>query len=348
MVTYTLKVEYLKHETDDTLTICFKQPALKKVKYYAGQYLTLIFRVNGRRYIRPYSFSSAPGVDNTLNITVKRVLGGVVSNHIIDNIRIGDLIEVIKPMGDFTISNAQNIKKSRLVLWGSGSGITPLISLIKYALHENIGKHITLVYGNRSFETTIFSKQIEDMKLTYPNRFSVWHFHTRAVVDDFNPHVIQGRINPEKVLSVMQQESDITDTLHYICGPIGLKDSIKSVLFKLGVRSENIFSEDFEIVRNPIDFEFIISQKVTIQSDNQNVSFEVVKGKSILEAGLDASLDLSYSCQTGSCLLCKAQIITGEVRTIGLKDIPKELAPNECLLCCSFPLTANVKLAVVN
>src|SRR3954464_7515541 len=96
---YTLKVIELRTETTDTITVVFKQPGLKKINYVAGQYLTLIFRINGRRYIRPYSFSSAPGVDSTLNVTIKRVPGGIISNHILDKVSVGDLIETIQPMG---------------------------------------------------------------------------------------------------------------------------------------------------------------------------------------------------------------------------------------------------------
>ena len=103
MITFALKVAEKRQETSDTVTLCFKQPGLKKIKYKAGQYLTLIFRINGRRYMRPYSFSSAPGVDTFLEVTVKRVRGGVVSNHICDFVGEGDLVEVMQPLGNFIV-----------------------------------------------------------------------------------------------------------------------------------------------------------------------------------------------------------------------------------------------------
>jgi ring-1,2-phenylacetyl-CoA epoxidase subunit PaaE len=160
MVNYTLKVISIRKETTDTNTIVFKQPGLKKIKYLAGQYLTLIFKINNRKYIRPYSFSSAPGFDANLEITVKRVPGGVVSNHIIDKLAVGDVVEVIEPMGDFTIHNEFINNNTHIVLWGAGSGITPLFSLAKYALQNSKAQHITLVYGNRSFESVIFDEQL--------------------------------------------------------------------------------------------------------------------------------------------------------------------------------------------
>ena len=329
MLIYTLRVERLQKETADTLTIFFKQPALKKVRYKAGQYLTLIFRINGRRYIRPYSFSSAPCIDSTLNVTIKRVQGGVVSNHILDKI-------------------SDSVKNKHIILWGSGSGITPLMSIAKFALNSAEYEHVTLVYGNRSFETTIFSEQIKELQQLNKERFSVWRFYTKAIIKEDNPYIIQGRIEPGKVLKVIQNEVDIKNTTHYICGPIGLKDSVKTELVKLNVPYENIFAEDFEVTRDPKEFEDIFTRNVAITLDGQSTAFEVAKGKSILEAGLDAMLELPYSCQTGSCLLCKATLTGGKIKTIGIAELPAELHDNECLLCCSFPLTDNVEVLINN
>jgi len=346
MLVYTLKVEKIQVETDDTVTVCFRQPALKKIKYKPGQYLTLIFRINGRRYIRPYSFSSAPGIDSTLNLTVKRVPGGVVSNHILDVVRAGDIIEVLEPMGDFTLDVVNEIGKKHIVLWGSGSGITPLMSIAKYVLSTNSVNQLTLVYGNRNFESAIFAGQIKQMELTYAANFSVWHFHTRSAVSDLNPAVVEGRIDPAKVIAVMRQEGKLADTVHYICGPVGLKESVKAQLISIGVSTDHILSEDFEITRDPKEFESIITQSVSVNLNNAEEKFEVAKGKSILEAGLDAGLELNYSCQTGSCLLCRAKLISGNVKTIGLPELSKELEDGECLLCCAFPASNDIKLLI--
>jgi len=347
MLTYSLKVENITRETDDAITVSFKQPALKKVKYLAGQYLTLIFKINGRRYIRPYSFSSAPGVDSTLDITIKRVAGGIVSNHIFDKVKIGDIVEVYKPLGDFVIDKVPGeLQNKRIVLWGSGSGITPLMSLSKYVLNTGCCKHVTLVYGNRSFETTIFSEKLLEMQKQYHDSFSVWHFHTKGIVLDSSPYVVQGRIDPEIVWDVISHESDINDTVHFICGAVGLKESVKKTLLKFGIKNEVVFSEDFEVMRNPADFKDIITQNVNLTVNNQTTLLEVIKGKSILEAGLDAGMDLAYSCQTGNCKLCKATIKSGDIKVIGVDVRQEELAENECLLCCSFPLNGEVSLAV--
>ncbi|MBB6110785.1 ring-1,2-phenylacetyl-CoA epoxidase subunit PaaE [Mucilaginibacter lappiensis] len=346
MLIYTLKIIELRYETVDTLTICFKQPGLKKVKYLAGQYLTLIFRINGRRYIRPYSFSSAPGIDSNIEVTVKRVTGGIVSNHIHDKLSVGDIVEVFEPLGDFTLDKVTNLANSHLVLWGAGSGVTPLMSIAKFVLHNGLCNHLTLVYGNKSFESVIFSNQINELKKTFKN-LSLFHFYSKLTISATNSNIIEGRIDPKKILSVMKSERPLENTVHYICGPTGLKESVKDQLYKLGIIDENIYTEDFEIVRDPKEFELILTQNVEIIMGNSNQNIEVVKGKSILEAGLDASLELSYSCQTGSCLICKGKLLSGEVKMIGAHK-KNELLPDECLLCCSFPVTNNVKVLVTD
>lgn len=346
MPQYTLKVAEIHRETEDTVTICFKQPGLKKVKYLAGHYLTLIFRINGRRYIRPYSFSSAPGVDLTLNVTVKRVPGGIVSNHIIDCLVIGDVVEVMEPMGDFILENKPINTNTRLILWGAGSGITPLISLAKYALHNQIAKHITLVYGNRNFDSAIFNGQINALQKKHANYFSVWHFHTKPVIEKSNPYIVQGRIDPEKVIAVLKQENDLQHTFHYICGPVGLKESIKDVLENYGVGQAHIFSEEFNLTADPKNFEGVITRNVNINKEGTIYNVEVVKGKTILEAGLDAMVDLSYSCQTGNCMLCKGKLLSGGLRSIVKQNPQHNLKSDEHLLCCSLPLTDNVEILV--
>lgn len=340
---YTLKVVEIIAETNDAITLCFKQPGLKKVHYLPGQYLTLVLRINGRRYIRPYSFSSAPSVNQFLEITIKRVPGGIVSNHIIDKVKIGDLIEVLPPMGKFVYKHEWLEKNTNVILWGVGSGITPLFSIAKYILANQTKNKVTLVYGNRSSESTIFYDKIADLKQQYSDRFNVWHFHTTLQISKDNPHLIQGRIQPNKVLSVMAAADNINNSLHYICGPAGLKESVKESLHGLNISKDKIFTEDFENVKDPKDFEDIYTQGVEINFDGIR-EVEVTKGRSILEAGLDALIDLPYSCQTGDCTLCKARIISGEVRMIGLEAIPEELADDECLLCCSYPVSAGVKL----
>ncbi len=341
---YTLKIAEVRKETEDTVTLCFKQPGLKKIKYLAGQYLTLIFRINGRRYIRPYSFSSCPGVDQYLEITIKRVPGGIISNHINDLVKEGDVIEVMSPMGDFIYEAEKNFKS--IYFWGVGSGITPLISMTKHILAHHPSIKVHLIYGNRNHESTIFLSQINSLLQQYPTQFIVKHFHTRLVVDENNPFVIQGRIDQTKAKHILFEELNISETAHYICGPSGLKESVKLALAAFNVSENNIFAEDFELVKDPKDFEEIHSQQIKLNFEGKLYDLEVAKAKSILEAALDANIELPYSCQTGNCSTCKGRLIEGEVKMIGLSKERDDLSEGEYLLCCTHPLTKNVYLEI--
>lgn len=346
MLQFTLKVVEIRQETSDTLTICFKQPGIKKIKYFAGQYLTLVLRINNRRYFRPYSFSSAPGIDSTLNITVKKVPGGVVSNYIANHIKTGDTVEVLEPMGNFTLENKNISNNNQLVFWGAGSGITPLYSIIKHALNNNLAKHVTLIYGNRNCDNTIFNQEIIDLQKKYSTSFSVWYFHTDFKTDRINSAIIKGRIDVQRIVEILKTGDELNNTFHFLCGPDGLTKSVEVALKNEGVSQQCIYTESFELVINPEYFEEIITQHVLFKKAGEEYNVEVTKGKTLLEAGLDAMIDLSYSCQTGSCLLCKAKLVSGKLKVIKSSENTKMLETDEHLLCCSLPATNDVELLV--
>jgi len=347
MVTILLRVAEIRNETSDTITLCFNQPGLKKVKYLAGQYIALIFRINGRKYVRAYSLSSAPDIDKFIEVTVKRMVNGIVSNHINDKVCVGDMIEVMIPaMGDFIYTPELNPQNQPIFLWGVGSGITPLVSIAKYVLKNYLENSIILIYGNRTQDNIIFKNVLRELEERYKERFKVWYFHTRIAIEQQGPYLIQGRIEPKKILSVLQDKFS-ANSLHYICGPLGLKESVKLQLKSLNVSPDRIFTEEFEIVKDPKDFENIQTQVIEISLVGDSThKVEVIKGKSILEAGLDALIDIPYSCQTGNCLVCKGKLLSGQVKTIGSGKRSEKLEENEYLLCCSYPLTENVRFLV--
>lgn len=343
MKNYTLKIHDVKKETQDTITLCFKQPGLRKIKYQAGQYLTLSFRINGRKYTRPYSFSSAPSADPFLETTIKRVPEGVFSNYIHDNVQVGDIVEVMEPMGDFVHTYDESL--NGIYFWGVGSGITPLISIIKEVLISNPLVQVNLIYGNKSFQSTIFLDTINQLLAQYANRLKVWHFHTEYTHDENHYFVKSGRINQEFIINLLKDEV-IGETAHYICGPVDLKNTIKEALAILKCPKSAIFSEDFELVKDPKDFEDILTQQVKIRFQGNDTLVEVLKGKSILESALDAGIELPYSCQTGSCNTCKGKLKEGKMRMIGLSKNREDLENEDYLLCCSHPITDDVYLEI--
>ncbi|MBF7090655.1 ferredoxin--NADP reductase [Flavobacterium sp. ALJ2] len=342
MKNYTLKVQEIRRETDDAVTLCFKQPGLKKIKYRAGQYLTIQFRINGRRYIRPYSFSSTPLIDATLDVTIKRVLGGIVSNYINDTVKVDDVIEVQEPLGEFIFEPDESIKS--VVFWGVGSGITPLFSMIKDLLATQSLINIYLVYGNKSNSSVIFKDQLEKLKKIYSDRFKIYNFYSKEEFFDDDSHNYKGRIHKEFVEKLMNNIQ--TPAQHFICGPIGLKNTVKGALLNLGHLEGTIFSEDFEIIKNPEDFKDIKDQHVTLNFKGISNEVKIKKGQSVLEEALESGLELPYSCQTGNCSTCKATLKSGEMIMIGLSKPRTDLNENEFLLCCSYPLTNDVCIEI--
>lgn len=343
MKKYSLKVYSIRKETSDTVTLCFKQPGLKKIKYEAGQYLTLSARINGRKYSRPYSFSSAPSCDSFLEVTIKRVPGGVFSNYIHDVVQIDDIIEVMEPMGDFVYH--QDEKCDTVFFWGTGSGITPLISIMKEILASDSKLKVNLIYGNKNFESTIFSQLIEEMIDKYPDNLQVWYLHSQHR-EDQNHHLVKsGRINKEFIYELLKN-IDLKTAKHYICGPNDLKSTIKVALSVLNCPDDNIFSEDFELVKNPKDFEDIDTHDVNVYFQGLCSIVTVEKGKSVLEAALDLGIELPYSCQTGSCNTCKGKLKAGALRMIGISKERNDLDIDDYLLCCSYPLTDNVSVEI--
>ncbi|GGI28243.1 hypothetical protein GCM10008119_31670 [Pedobacter mendelii] len=267
------------------------------------------------------------------------MLNGVVSNHINDAVKEGDSIEVLPPMGDFIYESGDS---KNIYLWGVGSGITPLISIMKFILTTSNSIVVNLIYGNRSHESTIFADLISDFQINYPTKLTVRHFHTKFVIDRTNPSVIQGRIDFQKASRILSEDEDIQNSAHYVCGPAGLKESVKNALIAKGVELENFYSEDFELVKNPEDFKDIKTQNLAISFNGMHFDLEVAKGRSILEAALESNIELPYSCQTGNCSTCKAKVLAGEVKMIGLSKERNDLSEGEFLLCCSHPLTENV------
>jgi ring-1,2-phenylacetyl-CoA epoxidase subunit PaaE len=345
MKQYTLTIQQIRNETEEAITICFKQPGLRKIKYKAGQYITLILRINGRKYARAYSFSSAPSVDDKLEVTVKRLKNGVVSNYINNELKVGDVLEVLEPMGHFTYESLNLV--GPIFLWGIGSGITPLYSILKEVLHAQLAIPIYLIYGNKNQESTIFKSQLNLLIQDYPSTFSMTNFYSQeddVVESNANQ---KGRINSDFVTRFLSNHNNRNESVHYICGPKRFKDIIKSSLMASGVPASSIFFEEFELVVDSKDLEGVKDSRVTVNFQRQLSEIFVPKGKSILDVVLNHDIEIPYSCQTGNCNTCKAKLKEGQLKMIGLAQERKDLAQDEFLLCCSYPLTNSINIEVI-
>jgi ring-1,2-phenylacetyl-CoA epoxidase subunit PaaE len=340
---YLLKIIRKTFENRETISFVFKQPGLRKIRYKAGQYLTLMLNIEGRRYKRCYSLSSSPSIDDNLSITIKRVPNGIVSNYLADNYNEGDEIEVMGPTGDFTVFF--NDIPTELYLWAGGSGITPIFSILNEVLYNCPLTKIHLLYSNSTLASSIFSNQLISLSKKFVDRFNLYLFFTQEKNNRIE-NAIYTRLSQGFIEDYISDRCDVKDSSkHFICGPSQMMIMVSESLKLFGVDEENIISEDFELNISNKDLEDILEAEVNLFANNCSNKVLVKKGQSILDAYLNHGIELPYFCQTGSCNKCKAKLIRGKSKMLGTKN-RTELNDDEILLCCSFPLSETIEIVI--
>lgn len=347
---HTLKVKDITKETSDTITVHLKQPLFAKLKYKAGQFLTVVVPIDGKSIRRAYSLSSAPNIDETLSITIKRVENGLVSNYVNDHLKAGDKMEIIEPMGNFYIEPDKNLAR-HIILFAAGSGITPLMSIAKSILAFEPKSTISLIYGNKSMNTIIFKDKIEEMQKKYGERFNLVHVLSRAEEDWIG---YKGRIDKTLTINVLNllPKFDKDKTEYFMCGPEGMMNEIANALKSLQTPSEHIHRESFvssaaSEAKEEAKSAGSVQREVTIIVDSEEYRVMVSPKKTILEAGLDAGVDMPYSCQSGLCTACRGRRKSGEVKMDeeeGLSAL--EIKDGYVLTCVSHPLTDDVVIEI--
>ena len=347
----SLKVRNVVKETPDTVSIYFEQPE-PYLEYKPGQFLTVILDINGKEERRSYSLCTSPFVDPHPAITVKRVDNGLVSNYLNDHIRPGKTIEIMKPMGNFTVPfHSQN--KRHFVMIAGGSGITPVMSLAKSALINEPSSQVTLIYSSRNEEQIIFKKELDQLEGKYADRLHVVHNLTQPGASWDG---LKGRISEEKIKNILDAKvGDLSSAVFFICGPEGMMEIAEKGVSALGVAKENIHTESFytdlsakeEALRAEGKLAPALTREVEVVLEGQTYHFEVAPGKTILEAGLDQDVDMPYSCQSGLCTACRGKLLSGKVDMIedaGLS--PGEIAEGYILCCSSKPASGDIKIVI--
>ncbi|WP_299820999.1 ferredoxin--NADP reductase [uncultured Pontibacter sp.] len=353
-----LKVVEVTRETSDAVTIHFEHPEKQIIPYKPGQFLTLILNINGKEVRRSYSLSSTPQEAPRLGVTVKRVSGGVVSNYLLDHVKVGEEIKVMQPIGNFCLTCAPDNQR-HVLLFGAGSGITPLMSILKAVLHEEPKSNVTLLYGNTDEDSIIFKDKLEALQSQYADRFKVVYIFSQPKQACEN----RGRMNQSLIIKILErlQLAKVENAMYYMCGPEGMMDEVRHALDVLHVPSQNIFRESFvsnklieqqqqaqhgDVLASDDDGE-IITQTVTIIYEGAEYRVEVQPDQTILEAALDQDVDLPYSCQAGLCTACRGKCLSGKVHLDereGLSDA--ELDEGYVLNCVGHPLTNNVVIEI--
>ena len=353
---HPLNVKQIVRETSSAITIHFQKPSAE-FDYTSGQYLTLKLEVNGESLRRAYSLCSSPVTDADLAVTVKRVEDGRVSNWLNTQLREGQTLEVMPPMGNFTLTPYSGSPR-HIVLLGGGSGITPLMSILKTVLATEPESKITLLYGNRNLESIIFHKALTEMEAQHAGRLRVIYTLDTAGADWTG---LTGYLDRHLVLRLCQDiiQSDNLPKEYYLCGPGPMMDEVKIGLNFLGVPQNSVHQEFFSaklpdpdasseasIESGGSDYEAKLDDyDVTVIIDGTEKTVHVKKQLSVLDAVIEDGLDPPYACQMGVCCTCRAKLISGKVEMDedeGLSD--QEIEEGYILTCQSHPLTPDVKL----
>ena len=348
---HSLPVARVDRETRDAVAITFAVPdALREqFRFEQGQHLTLRTDLAGQDVRRSYSICS--GVqDGTLRIAVKKTPGGVFSTWANEALKAGDSIEVMPPLGHFNV--ALDVAASRHYLgFAAGSGITPLLSIVKTTLAMEPSSRFTLVYGNRASGTVMFKEELAALKDIYLGRFNLVHVLSREAQDI---ELLHGRIDRAKADALLAKWVNLDDIdATFVCGPEGMMDAVIAALKARGVPDTKIRIERFAAsipkhthVTHVAPAPGHTECEVTVILDGATRTFILEKTKeNILEAGLRNGVELPYSCKGGVCSTCRCRLVQGEVDmdvNFALEDY--EVARGFILSCQSYPVTDKVTI----
>ncbi|MEJ8842089.1 1,2-phenylacetyl-CoA epoxidase subunit PaaE [Lacibacter sp. H375] len=348
---HPLRVKEVKKETSDCVSVLFDVPENLKEEFNftQGQSLTMRAIINGEEVRRTYSICSSP-LERQLKVAIKKVEAGAFSIFANEDLKQNDVLEVMTPIGRFyTTLDASNRKN--YVAFAAGSGITPLLSIIKTTLAIEPDSTFTLVYGNKTRSSIIFFEELEGLKNKYINRFNLIHILSREKTDaDLN----FGRITKEKCSDLFSKLLNVkTVDEFFICGPEDMIFSVKDFLESNGVTEKKIH---FELFTTPgqnkasrhkahATSEEGPKSNITVKLDGRSFNFAIPFNSetTILDAAMQQGADVPYACKGGVCCTCKAKLLVGEVKMDvhwGLEQ--EEIEQGFILTCQSHPTTENV------
>lgn len=347
-----LKVIQKIEETKKTITLVLQTPHY--VSYQAGQFITLIFNNLSKNEIRrSYSLSSTNGIDQHLAITVKKVANGLVSRYLTERIQVGDTLIALAPAGQFTLPSIPSPIARTIFLFGGGSGITPLFSILKYVLKFEPQSQIILVNANRNEKSIIFKKSLEQLAENYPTQLKIFHFLSQPKTTFKNTINIKyqwGYISNFYIEQVINQhlQFDRADAQFFLCGPRGLMIKAAQTIGFMGFGTEQVHQEIFTIktIKRPNPDE-LKDSIVTLHHDNQTFKIPVKAGQTILEAIEQKGLHFPFSCRSGICTTCSGQCESGLVKMFtqeGLLDTT--MTKGLVLTCVGYPYSEAVLIRI--
>jgi ring-1,2-phenylacetyl-CoA epoxidase subunit PaaE len=343
-----VRIGEVRRETSECVSISFDIPNNLKenFSYLPGQHITLRTTINNEEVRRSYSLCSSP-LHNEWRIAVKKIEGGIFSEFANEKIKAGDTIEIMPPIGHFTLPHSDVVKN--YVCFAAGSGITPVLSIIKTGLIKQPHSNFTLIYGNRTRHSIIFKEEIDALKNKYIERLHVIHILSREQAD---APLNEGRIDIRKCELIFKTVASLQADEFFICGPEEMIFSIRDWLIAKGIEQKKIHFELFN-TSGSVQMKTDKLQSaaagdevshITLTLDGRSFEFDLpFDGDSILHAALKQGADLPYACKSGVCTTCKAKLLEGKVEmdvNYGLE--PEEVAEGFILTCQSHPRTEKV------
>jgi ring-1,2-phenylacetyl-CoA epoxidase subunit PaaE len=336
-----LKVIDVRKETADCVSISFDTTSTQNgnYNYIPGQYLTLKKEINGEEVRRSYSICSAPH-DKELRVAVKEITNGKFSGFANNELKVNDVLSVMQPTGNFT-TPIDSSNSNKYLFIAVGSGITPIMSMIKSILEVEKNSSITLVYGNKTSNSIIFKEELSQLDKNNSN-LNIIHSFSQEKQDDY---VINGRITSDNIKSLNSDLNLSSFSSCHLCGPEEMILSSKETLIELGLAKENIHFELFTTSAaiedkpaevNP-DAEIISEVTIIIDDEEYNMTLSS-KGKDILEAGEQTGADLPFSCKGGVCCTCRAKVMEGSATmNVNYALEPDEVEEGYILTCQAHP-----------
>jgi ring-1,2-phenylacetyl-CoA epoxidase subunit PaaE len=339
---HSLTISDIRRETRDSVSIQFIVPdALREAfAFLPGQYLTLRTAIDGEDVRRSYSICSGRG-DGTLRIGVRKVNGGAMSSYLNDTLRIGDKLDVMPPQGRFVLGSAAAPRD--ILGIAAGSGITPVLSIMRTLLAEEPDSRFTLIYGNQRSNTVMFAEEIEDLKNRHLGRLSVVHLLSREAQDIA---LLSGRITAEKLAALGAGVVDLASAdAAFLCGPEGMINDSRAALIAEGMEAAAIHSELFTPSAprksRPITSDATAQPiaDITVTLDGRAQSFALLgSDASLIEAAAREGIDLPFSCAGGMCCTCRCKIEDGSVElAVNYSLEPWEIEAGFTLACQARP-----------
>ncbi len=328
-----LPVKRVIRETAQAISIVLDVPesSAQRFCYQAGQFVTLLVHIDGRKYRRCYSMSSSPVIGEDLRITVKRDRDGVVSNWLNDTAAPGNEFHVAPPQGRFVLKDTDR----ELIAFAGGSGITPVFSLLRSALASTT-RCVRLLYANRNRDSVIFAEQLAALRDRYPNRFTLQHH-----LDEES-----GMITPIQVGSFVACTEDAE---FYICGPGPFMDTVEATLLAAGAPRDRVYLERFEVTATAAapwgDVGGVVTEEVTVELGQRTVPVPYSPGDTLLQTARMTGLYPPSSCEIGSCGTCMARLTEGSARMVNNDALDDDEVDDGWVLTCqALPTSRTVRV----